>query len=690
MLTEGEGTAKSELRLLVFAGKIESFPVKLKARFMRSMISGLGEAPPSESADPLLSSPVKAKKYRPDIDGLRAVAVLSVFLYHITVRPLVPGGFVGVDVFFVISGFLITMILVAELETSRFSLAGFYERRIRRIAPALFGMMAGTLVLGYLYLLPGEFSDYAKSLLAAVLSVSNFFFWNQTGYFAAPSSAKPLLHTWSLAVEEQFYLFFPLFLAAVYRFARRRLFPIILGVALLSLLLSVWITPRSPSFAFFWPFTRAWELLLGSMLSLVDLPWLDKKLPRNLASAAGLLMILFAAFRYTAATPFPGAAALLPCLGAALVIGAGNHGTTFAGRLLSLKPMVFTGLISYSLYLWHWPIIVFVQHGMPLTGGSFHIVAKFIVFAVSYLIAVLSWRFVERPFRRVRKDAPRRRVFIGALAGATIVAIAVPAIVASHGFPSRFSVRAQNIASYMHHTDALDLWNFRQGSCFLTTRNSYSDFSNSTCLTPVANHPSYLIVGDSHGAQLYYGLAHGFPELSILQATASGCKPTLTQAHDHRPDCVQLIDYALHEYLHSHPVSVVILAARWKYDDLRPLAQTITYLKSIGEQTIVVGPSVEYDAPLPRLLALSIKDNDPRLPAEHRDESLRKLDAKMALLASDQWHVKYLSYYSTLCSPTDCTELVSSDVPLEGDGEHLTAEGSLLVANRWKASGQLP
>ncbi len=306
-------------------------------------------------------------KYRADIDGLRAVAVLSVLAFHIGLSRF-GGGFVGVDVFFVISGYLISSIIFADINASRFTITGFYERRIRRIFPALVAMLVVASVVAVIYLLPGELVDYAKSLLAATGSASNVYFWSHSGYFASPTS-KPLLHTWSLAVEEQFYISFPLFLLLVRRFWPQRLRTAVVALFFLSFVSSCVVVSRNADTAFYMPYTRAWELLLGTLLSLNIFPRLRLAWTRNVATLTGIGMIGWSVLFYSQETLFPGASALLPCVGSALIIWAGEGGTSLVGSALSWRPVVFIGLISYSLYLWHWPVIVLRHMGM-LVGLS--------------------------------------------------------------------------------------------------------------------------------------------------------------------------------------------------------------------------------------------------------------------------------------------------------------------------------
>jgi peptidoglycan/LPS O-acetylase OafA/YrhL len=629
----------------------------------------------------LSTTPEKSKAYRPDIDGLRAVAVISVFLYHLEALR-VTGGFVGVDIFFVISGYLITSILAAELRTGRFSIAAFYERRIRRIVPALLAMLIATTATAWIFLLPSEMVSYSHSLLAALFSASNFFFYSQAGYFDAPSASKPLLHTWSLAVEEQFYLFFPLLLAFIFRYWRRSLVAILGFISLLSLGFCIWATTNHPSFAFFWPFTRAWELQIGSLIALVNLPIFKSRLVREAGTLTGIGLIGYSLFVYTAYIPFPGIAALPPCLGAALIIAAGVYGTSMVGKLLSLRPVVFVGLISYSLYLWHWPVIVYQKMGLVLFPGAPRQVEKGITLLIGFSVAVLSWYFVERPFRKPKGGSSRPKVFAWAAASTAAMALTALVLLMGNGMPSRFPARAVQIASYLDNPDGADRWHYREGECFLTSADNLTDFKPASCLHSDPTRENILILGDSHAAQLDYGLQTTYPNANFMQATASGCKPTLHQGLDRNQVCVHFMDSMLKDYLPNHRPQRIFLAGRWNDSDLERIGETLAYLKSLGIKTTLFGPIMQYDMPLPRLLAMAIKANDPDLATAHRQRIYLDLDAKMSALAASSWDVEYVSYFKLFCANGPCQQYADNLTPLQGDMEHLTGPGSLIMASR--------
>jgi peptidoglycan/LPS O-acetylase OafA/YrhL len=335
--------------------------------------------------------------YRPDVDGLRTIAVGTVILFHGKLG-LLPGGFVGVDVFFVISGFLISSILLGEIAHQRFSLAGFYERRIRRILPALTVVLAAVMIAGALLYPPQDYVVLAKSVKAAALFYANFFFYGQAGYFAPDAETQPLLHTWSLAVEEQFYLVAPLFLWAIARLARPWQVALVVLAFAVSLAFSIAGAMSDDSGAFYLPHSRAFELIIGMMLAMGLAPRLPTQAAAEAAGAIGLALIAYAVLFFSSATPFPGYAALAPCVGAALIIASGAGHTTFVSRMLATPAMVFTGKISYSLYLWHWPIFVFAAYQF----GGLSIVDRVGLIVAAYLLSVLTYWFVEQPARRAR------------------------------------------------------------------------------------------------------------------------------------------------------------------------------------------------------------------------------------------------------------------------------------------------
>jgi peptidoglycan/LPS O-acetylase OafA/YrhL len=333
-------------------------------------------------------------RYRREIDGLRAVAVIPVVFFHAGLS-VFSGGFIGVDVFFVISGYLITAILLEELRTGKFSVGRFYERRARRILPALFVVMLVSIPLALMLMLPPQLKDFGQSLVAVSLFASNILSWLESGYFEAASELKPLLHTWSLAVEEQFYVIFPLLLMALWRWTRILLLPVITALALASLAMCIVGAIASPHGNFYLPHVRAWELLAGSILAVSRIDRTHK--PNDALAVVGLGLIVVAVLLLDSETPYPSAYTLLPVIGCWLVIAFATS-ESGPGRLLASKPLVWIGMLSYSAYLWHQPLFAFAR----LAAGEVepHWLAMAGLVGVTFSLAYLTWRFIEEPFRR--------------------------------------------------------------------------------------------------------------------------------------------------------------------------------------------------------------------------------------------------------------------------------------------------
>ncbi len=338
--------------------------------------------------------------YLPHIDGLRSIAVLSVVFHHLNPE-IIPGGYIGVDIFFVISGYLIAGIIKREIEENNFTFIGFYERRVRRIFPALFGVLIFSTILGFFFLLPSDFIVTLRGLIGTLFFVSNLVFWRDFdgGYFGATEDGLiPLVHTWSLSVEEQFYVFFPLFLFLLYKFKFSKLFTVsILSFGFLSsLFLSAYfIKDKSVAVFFLTPF-RIWELLAGVLLVFNIFPEIKNKFLNEILSLAAFFALIYPCFFYSNLTIFPGFNALLPVIGSAILIHLGKTNNSLIKSLLKIKFMVFIGLISYSLYLWHWPILVFSKY----LGQSFSLLNNtFVIFIISLVISSFSYFYIEQPFR---------------------------------------------------------------------------------------------------------------------------------------------------------------------------------------------------------------------------------------------------------------------------------------------------
>jgi peptidoglycan/LPS O-acetylase OafA/YrhL len=595
-------------------------------------------------------------------------------LYHIGV-PGFAGGFVGVDIFFVISGYLICGMIDADLRNGTFSLGDFYKRRILRILPALFVMFLATTVLAYLYFLPVELQDYSKSLASAIGSVSNVYFAGTAGYFDAPAETKPLLHTWSLGVEEQFYLITPLFMMLVWRFAPKQARLLFALVAALSLAAAYVISHRNQTFVFYLMPFRAWELALGALLAIRFIPAPKTDLARAVCGVGGLLLLIGVILLGSPAAPLL-LMTSLASVGAVMVIASGEYGLSIAGRWLSVRPMVSIGLISYSLYLWHWPLIVF-QRTDALFFNELSGLAQVALFAVMVVIAWLSWKFVEMPFRTKGRDITKPAVFT-ATGGVTVSALALCGLILlSGGAPFRFPERVVTIGSYLAYDSAAA---FRAGQCYLGTSRQRFDAPN--CLRLDAGRPNYLLVGDSHAAHLWSGLSAAMPDVNVMQATASLCRPAVEAGSRHdTPVCRHLMESVFGDFLLHHTIDRLLLAASWKDEDLPILSSTLRILKSRGVDTVVLGPIVEYDAALPRLLADGILHHVPSIASTRRTAGVRERDLLMKQMVTDAGAM-YLSVYDAVCRDGRCDEFAAGDVPMQFDAGHLTSSGAVEVGRR--------
>jgi peptidoglycan/LPS O-acetylase OafA/YrhL len=498
-------------------------------------------------------------KYRREIDGLRAVAVLPVILFHAGFS-VFSGGYVGVDVFFVISGYLITSILISELEQGTFSIARFYERRARRILPALFFVMLVCMPFAYMWMMPSQLDEFAQSIFAVVFFLSNWLFWEETGYFGTAAELKPLLHTWSLAVEEQYYLLFPVFMLALWRFGRSWVFVCVSGIALFSLILSEWGWRNEPDINFFFTFSRFWELLAGSICAFLTV--VKKLKSSNMLSSFGLVAIVFAIFSYDSSTPFPSVYALVPVIGTSLIILFGRQGTWVA-KLLSVRGLVGIGLISYSAYLWHQPLFAFAR--IRSLAEPNHVVMGGLA-VTALLLAWGTWRWIERPFRRPDNSLLATRGQVFAASGF------VGAIFAASGFAGHYT---GGLATRVEIGDAansdLTVRKF-VNSCFDLEHQAVVDELAWFCEEGKVEDFSatVAVVGDSHALSYFGPLSEwgSNNRVRFLFNGISGCPPLVNtfilRSGRLRDDCAARNQKIFTEQA-LKGVDVVVLNARWTY-----------------------------------------------------------------------------------------------------------------------------
>lgn len=607
-------------------------------------------------------------KYRPDIDGLRAVAVVAVVLFHAGV-PGFSGGYVGVDVFFVISGFLITQIIYREIDTTGFSFVRFYERRIRRILPALFALLIFT-SLASLALLPYDLKQYGKSLAVVPLFLSNFIFWLAAGgYFGDQSMATPLLHTWSLAIEEQFYILFPITMVVLARFGRRAVVGGILVFAAISLAASILVAIHASDTGFYMPYTRAWELMCGAFPA-VEIRPLRSTVISDAVALLGLGMILTAIFSFTPDVHWPGYMAIVPCFGTAFVIYGGANGTV-TGKVLGCAPVVFVGMVSYSLYLWHWPLIIFASYYVldPLSLPWVKIGAA----ALSFPIAVLSWRYIERPFRTREFLASRKNLFRAAFAASAVFFVAGVAIWATKGIPDRFPARLETLNPERTYTNA---------DC---------DGYQHCIIGAPGTRPSFAIWGDSHARALNDALDFIAKrrKLSGYVFYNLGCRPFLDSVVD--SDCARK-NIATAAQLKSLHLKSVIITARWDAESNKTAPQAL--LSSLSQTVNAAGVNgakvyILLDIPRPRQSVPETMQKqlilDSTLDVLRTRKSIYENLEKAFTIASGKLavagKVSILDPAGVFC-PTAFCDVSSSGLPLYNDTEHLNTRGASLLVNR--------
>jgi peptidoglycan/LPS O-acetylase OafA/YrhL len=619
-------------------------------------------------------------EYRPEIDGLRALAVVPVLLYHAQLGA--PGGFVGVDVFFVISGYLITSLLLKKVATARLDLLEFWERRIRRLFPALAVMTLATFVAGWFLLLPADYKELGESVSAQTLLSSNIFFWQHTGYFDSAANLKPLLHTWSLAVEEQFYLLYPLLLLGLAKLRRPTGGLVFISLCAVSFAVSVNDVAHHPEAAFYLLPSRLWELGLGAIVAALPRTIQYSAWIHELASWIALATIVYAISYYSASTPFPGLAALPPCGGAALFIQSNGPRLTSAGKFLSWRPVVFIGLISYSLYLWHWPILVFANY-WALARPQFPI--RIGLFCLCFLLAAASWKYVEIPCRNRGSEPRRTVVFLFGSAAAAILFILGSAISSFDGVNSRLPdavVRVANGRSDFNPAfeSQLTLGDAEAGR-FLGLGSN------------MPNAPIQLMIwGDSHAMAALPALDYLCSENSVraFAATHSSTPPLLDYVpqaiHSLRQDAPAFAK-AVIRFVRAQHIPNVILIASWQgyKAGLSPefnsdFRKTLTELHNSGAKIWIMQdvPFFYWDVPsaLARAALFKIDLAKINLPlslylaqtADQEREFLRAAASDVIVLNP----ASYLSRGSIVPSS-------EKGFPIYRDHDHLSIHGATLI-----------
>ena len=588
---------------------------------------------------------------------------MLVLNYH-AFPEVLPGGFIGVDVFFVISGFLITGIIARELELGRFSLLGFYNRRIRRIFPALIVVLAATLVLGWLWMLPGPFAQLGSDTFASAAFLANIALLLQSGYFDVESAKKPLLHLWSLGIEEQFYLAWPLPLMLAVRLRLSLLVAaFVLGIG--SFLLNVALIGSDPVATFYLPFTRAFELLTGAVLA-CGLSRINQAVgASNWRAAIGVLLIVVAAGLLDSVSAFPGWWALLPVVGTALLLSAP---AAWVNRIvLASPPLVWIGLISYPLYLWHWPLLVFMG---AIKFGPLSLPERELILLASALLAWLTYRFVETPFR-FRAPSPRKIYALGA--GMVLIAVAGGAIVYGRGLGFRLPAEIRAIADVPTQNAR---WRFHQCLLDLSREMTFAD----DCADR-GRRPLVMVWGDSTAAALIPGLrkAQETRNFGIAQFTSSSCVPILDADIAGTPNCRAINDKVIRLAREIRP-DIVVLHGAWEVQ-LDKLAATVSALKAqTGARVVVLGSVPWWKRGLPnevlRHFMLQRKLIPERSDRAEPDGTAAALRERLAPTGAE-----VISAWDALCNADGCLTRIGDSAGdiLASDQVHLTEKGSVYL-----------
>ncbi len=637
-------------------------------------------------------------KYRAEIDGLRAVAVLPVILFHGAVAGFA-GGFVGVDVFFVISGYLITTILLNDLEHGSFSILKFYERRARRILPALFFVVLACLPFAWRWMLPSQMEDFGASLISVAFFVSNIFFWQTSDYFAASAELKPMLHTWSLAVEEQYYILFPPLLYLVWKWRPKWILPSFIIGFVASLLLAHWLTQTDPSASFYLSPTRFWEILAGSICAYV---LKNHTIPESdIGGSIGLALIALSVGVFTENTPNPGVWTVLPILGTALIVLFARGGT-FTAKVLGFGPLVWIGTLSYSAYLWHQPLLAFARiRFVSEPHGWFLFSLIFATFALSWL----SWKFVEQPFR-VNSSFSFSRGTIFTTSGVALVALIALglSLAMSNGLPQRTTPAGGTFAQITAVEASLAP---NPGLSFDCVQDGLT--LSDTCRTSPS--PSVALWGDSYAMHLAPALQASPTHQDFIQLTVSSCGPfpglAIKNDDTYWKDCMAFNDDALHWITETDHITTVVLSAAFlpflhplfdRNDTTIPqdivhetlvknLQSTSQHLRSHGKSVLIVSPPPQNGISLGRCFLSQQVIGPSAAPCDFSEDKqtlrnrnisavLKEIESEISVIWLDQF----------LCHDGLCKTTLDS-TSVYRDSGHLSIEGSRALGQHFDLMG---
>jgi peptidoglycan/LPS O-acetylase OafA/YrhL len=648
------------------------------------------------------------KKYRNDIDGLRSIAILPVLFFHAGFT-VFQGGFIGVDIFFVISGFLITNLLIDDIEkTGKLNIVGFYERRIRRITPILFFTLFVTLILAIFILKPVELIKFSKSANATILFFSNIFFWRESSYFDIANETKPLLHTWSLSIEEQFYLFFPLLLALLMKFKYKTRLISLIFIFSFSVVLAELLTSTKPVASFYLIPTRSFELLAGSISAILIMNKSFKARIFNLNTTQlnalciiAFLCITAPIFLFKESMHIPGLISLIPCIGVAIICILGAR-ENLISDFLSFKPLVFIGLISYSLYIWHQPVFAFARIISVNQLNQYHYLG--LLLAV-FILSILSWKFIEQPFRN-KLTISKRNIFNYFFISSGILLGLNTIVTFSNGLPQRYTNSQLKLINMgtdgRRNAEKCSGW--REKPFEINHACSLGD-------SKIMGDASVLLFGDSHGAAIAHALSEKLKSLKLkgIQATYLGCPPAIEiERTDNSFKCADFSSQVMN-YLKTHPsIKTVVIAARWtlltkqsSFDNMEggkePAESPVykNYLDGeslIDNSVITIKEILKMDKlviliyPIPEV-GWNVPNRFLRLPIEkwtdvstsHQVYLSRTLEVRKAFNNLNESELTKVYPDKVLCGKNERCITVSDNQPLYYDDDHLSLVGATMV-----------
>ncbi len=627
-------------------------------------------------------------KYRPEIDGLRALAVMSVIIFHADFEisyngetyTLLPGGFLGVDVFYVISGYLISYLILQKLETNSFTFLDFYERRARRILPTLFLIILLSLFAGYILMMPNQYKDLSSSAISSLLFVSNIWFYFTDNYFAEPSLLKPLLHTWSLSIEEQFYILFPPLLFFCHLKKKRLIFYLLILI-LISLVFSQLGSSYFKDLNFYIILSRVWELAFGSLIAVYHIYFdANQKIKySNLLEIVALSLIIIPFFIFNENTQHPSIMTSFTIVGTSILIYLRNFNGILI-KILSSKIFVGTGLISYSLYLWHYPVFAFKK----IKSSSLSEFDKLESIFLVIILSLLSYFLVEKPFRN--KNLINKKIFIKVIASIfTVIFLFSAYIIKTDGLPKRFSQEVLDLIDFNYDYKTV----YRVGTCLIENKQKAIKPFFNNCETKLdENKKNILIWGDSLAAHLYPGINNKYGlEFNIFQRTIGACKPYFKENIKDKDFCSSINNSIVEEILILKP-SKIFLSGFWKKEDLENIKTIIDFLKNKNiNQIYLVGPSPRWHDPLPKILykEYRLKRKIPKYLPDENHKKFFELD-KLFMDFSVKNSIKYLSPIKILCKK-NYTCLVktenASDSIVNWDENHFTEKASKFIFSKF-------